>query len=197
MRPERVYPPWTDLVRCHRVRDPGTDHSQHPHGKILVHSGQLVDQGLCHRGYPVIPHPGLRSWDHVDGQHASMGQDTVIAGLVIQVVMFALFIITAVVFQVRMHHYSTREAFDDGLPWKRHLYTLYAVSLLIIARSIFRVVEYAMGQKGYPLIHEWTLYVFDALLMFIVMVIYGVFFPSELQQRPKSAVSLEESVQSL
>lgn len=57
------------------------------------------------------------------GSHASMGQDIVIVGLVIQVVMFALFIITAVVFQVRMHHYPTREAFDDSLPWK----TLYAV----------------------------------------------------------------------
>lgn len=125
------------------------------------------------------------------GSHASMGQDIVIVGLVIQVVMFALFFITAVVFQVRMHHYPTCEAFDDSLPWKRHLYTLYFVSLLIMARSIFRVIGYAMGQNGYPLTHEWTLYVFDALLMFITMVIYGVFFPSELQRRPNSADSLE------
>ena len=87
---------------------------------------------------------------------------------------------------MRMRQYPTRQAFDDNLPWKKHLYMLYAVSLLIMARSIFRVAEYAMGQDGYPLTHEWTLYVFDALLMFVVMIIYGVFFPSQLQiQRQK------------
>lgn len=117
------------------------------------------------------------------GGNASLGQDIVIAGLVIQVVMFGLFIITAVIFQMRMRQYPTRQAFDDDLPWKQHLYTLHTVSLLIMARSIFCMAKYAMGHNGCPLTHEWTLYVFDALLMFVIMVIYGVFFPSQLQRR--------------
>lgn len=121
------------------------------------------------------------------GSNATLGQDITMVGLVVQVVMFVLFIITAMIFQVRMHSYPTRQAFDADLPWKKHLYTLYAVSLLILIRSIFRVVEYGMGQDGYLLSHEWTLYIFDAVLMFAAMVIYGVFFPSELQvKRPKS-----------
>lgn len=70
-----------------------------------------------------------------------------------------------------------------------------------MARSIFRVVEYAMGQDGSPLTHEWTLYVFDALLMFVVMVIYGVFFPSQLQLRRQktegSHIGLEDSEERL
>ena len=41
------------------------------------------------------------------GSNASLGQKLVIAGLVIQVVMFALFIITAVIFQMRMRQYPT------------------------------------------------------------------------------------------
>lgn len=123
------------------------------------------------------------------GSNASLGQTITMISLVVQVVMFVLFIITSVIFQTRMHRYPTRQAFDAGLPWKRHLYTLYVVSLLILIRSIFRVVEYAMGQDGYPLTHEWTLYIFDAVLMFAAMVIYGVFFPSELQRRPKSVES--------
>ena len=131
------------------------------------------------------------------GGNTSLGHDLVIVGLVIQVVMFALFIITAVIVQMRIHQYPTRQAFDDDLPWKKHLYTLYTVSLLIMTRSIFRVVDYAMGQHGYPLTHEWTLYVFDAPLMFVVMVIYGVFFPSQLQlqrqKREDSPIGLEDS----
>jgi hypothetical protein len=31
---------------------------------------------------------------------------------------------------------------------------LYAVSLLILARSVFRVFEFVMGDYGYPLEHE-------------------------------------------
>lgn len=60
---------------------------------------------------------------------------------------------------------------------------LYTVSLLIMIRSIFRVVEYVMGQNGYPLKHEWTLYVFDALLMFLVTVVFYMRFPSQLERR--------------
>jgi len=47
-----------------------------------------------------------------------------------------------------------------------------------------------MGQDGYLLTHEWTLYIFDAVLMLGTMVIYGVLFPSELRvERPKSVGS--------
>lgn len=58
---------------------------------------------------------------------------------------------------------------------------LYAVSALIMIRSIFRVVEYIMGQNGYPLEHEWTLYIFDSCLMFAVTVIFYWRYPNELE----------------
>lgn len=101
-------------------------------------------------------------------------------------VTFSLFIVTSVFFQFRIHRYPTRQVFDVDFPWKKHLYNLYIACALIIVQ-IFRAVEYAIGRDGYPLTHEWTLYVFDALLMFIVMVIYCVYFPGGLQiERPKS-----------
>ena len=60
---------------------------------------------------------------------------------------------------------------------------LYAVSALIMVRSLFRVVEYTMGYNGYPLTHEWTLYIFDSMLMFAVTVIFYVRYPSKLEQQ--------------
>jgi hypothetical protein len=60
---------------------------------------------------------------------------------------------------------------------------LYAVSLLIMIRSVFRVVEYIMGYDGYLLAHEWSLYTFDSALMFLVTVIFYVYYPSELQRK--------------
>lgn len=124
------------------------------------------------------------------GDLASLGKIVVMIGLVVQLVMFALFIISAVIFQHRMQKYPTHHASDSEIAWNKHLYNIYAACALIMIRSIFRVVEYGMGQDGYLLTHEWTLYIFDALLMFIVMVLYGMFFPSELQLgRPKSVDS--------
>ena len=111
----------------------------------------------------------------------NVGQGVVIAGLCLQVVSFCLFIVTAYVFETRMRRAPTTEAFDIAIPWKQHLYSLYTISGLVLVRSIFRVVEYAMGNEGYPLSNEWTLYVFDAVPMFAAMVIFAVWYPSDLK----------------
>ncbi|OQD71275.1 hypothetical protein PENPOL_c001G03260 [Penicillium polonicum] len=71
----------------------------------------------------------------------------------------------------------TTEAFDERINWMSRVRTLYAVSALILIRSIFRVVEYAAGDDGYPLTHEWMLYVFDSVLMIISMLVWGIWHP--------------------
>jgi hypothetical protein len=70
----------------------------------------------------------------------------------------------------------------DTLPWKRHLYNLYIASTLIIVRSVFRVIEYLQGNSGYLLSHEVFLYLFDALLMLAVMVLFLGVHPSEITE---------------
>lgn len=57
---------------------------------------------------------------------------------------------------------------------------LYAASVLILIRSVFRVAEYAEGNDGALLRTEVYLYVFDAVLMFLVMVTFAVIHPSEI-----------------
>ncbi|CAI7625569.1 unnamed protein product [Penicillium glandicola] len=114
------------------------------------------------------------------GKNANLASNIVVAGLVVQVVMFGLFIVTSIVFEVRMRWSPTIEAFDEGINWASQMRTLYAVSVLILVRSIFRVVEYAAGDNGYPLTHEWMLYVFDSVLMIITMVIWGIWHPGNL-----------------
>ncbi|GAM35914.1 RTA1 domain protein [Talaromyces pinophilus] len=127
-----------------------------------------------------------------------IGEGVVIAGLALQVLSFILFIVTAYVFHRRMRHSPTAEVFDIALPWKQRLRSLYAISALILVRSIFRVVEYAMGNDGYPLSNEWTLYVFDAAPMFAAMVIFGVWYPSDLKpflnDGPSSSRAVETKV---
>ncbi|KAJ5360704.1 hypothetical protein N7517_009895 [Penicillium concentricum] len=116
------------------------------------------------------------------GNNAKLGSNIVVAGLVIQVIMFGLFIVTSIVFEVRMRRSPPTATFDEQINWMSRVRTLYAVSALILIRSIFRVVEYAAGNDGYPLTHEWMLYVFDSVLMIISMVIWGIWYPGMLSR---------------
>ncbi|PCG98267.1 RTA-like protein [Penicillium occitanis (nom. inval.)] len=114
----------------------------------------------------------------------------VIVGLLIQIVSFGVFGVTTVVFHRRIPLSSAHPvvAGDEAFGWKKILYMLYYTSILVMIRSIFRLVEYSMGNNGYPLRHEWTMYVFDVVLMVGVMVVFYVWHPSSLRVNDKEAV---------
>ncbi|KAJ5731607.1 RTA1 like protein [Penicillium malachiteum] len=133
----------------------------------------------------------------VSSSLSSIGQGIVIAGLGLQVLSFCMFIVTAYVFQTRMRRKPTEEAFDIDLPWKQYLYSIYVIGTLVIIRSIFRIVEYAMGNEGYPLSNEWTLYVFDSLPMFASMVVFGIWYPGDLKPFLEKNYSPDPREQSL
>ena len=116
----------------------------------------------------------------VTGTHAKLGEGIVIAGLLIQVIMFALFAVTGVIFRNRIRQRPTPESYTVDVPWRESLRMLFIVSALIMVRSVFRVVEYAMGNDGYLLRHEWTMYIFDSVPMFAVTVLYYLWYPTIL-----------------
>lgn len=132
-------------------------------------------------GLSVVQKPGLAQW----------AERIIVIGLLIQVIMFALFGVLALSFHRKMRQAPTAQSYTTSAPWQSGLYTLYAVSLLIMARSIFRVVEYCQGQTGYALSHEWTLYCFDSLPMFFVTVIFAWNFPSQFANRNNNITLLQ------
>lgn len=116
-----------------------------------------------------------------NGSNYNLGQNIIIAGLCIQILVFGFFIFTAAIFEWRMCQVPTKKIRDDiTLPWLKHLHVLYWTSGLILLRSIFRLIEYAMGDDGYLLANEVFLYVFDAVPMFAVMVWFALVHPSEV-----------------
>lgn len=119
------------------------------------------------------------------------GEKLIIAGLFIQLVLLGLFFATAVVFDRRLRERPTRESYTTNAPWRQTLYMIYAVSALIFARSIFRVVEYIQGHNGYTLTHEWTLYVFDGVLMLVVSVAFWFWYPGYIQQTKEDSDTVE------
>ncbi|KAK0707248.1 RTA1 like protein-domain-containing protein [Lasiosphaeris hirsuta] len=107
----------------------------------------------------------------------SLGKDVVLAGLGIQVVFFGLFIITTVVFHVRISQNPTARSLAATTPWRLLVVALYFSSALVMVRSLFRMVEYGMGNDGVLMRGEVWLFVFDGVLMLAVSGVFLWWYP--------------------
>lgn len=110
-----------------------------------------------------------------------IGEKVIIVGLFVQIAIFGFFVVTSILFHRRILEEPTRAAIDGKIPWRRHLWVLYSTSALILVRSIFRVVEYLQGNGGYLISHEIFLYIFDTLLMALVMALFLVWYVDDLE----------------
>ncbi|KAH8590092.1 RTA1 like protein-domain-containing protein [Bisporella sp. PMI_857] len=108
------------------------------------------------------------------------GEKLVIAGLFVQLAYFGFFIAVALVFHRRMLAKPTSSSLRADIHWKKYLTTLYVTSVLILIRSVFRVIEYLQGNNGSLLRKEIYLYIFDSVLMFLVLAWMNWFHPSEI-----------------
>ncbi|KAF5009596.1 hypothetical protein FDECE_4200 [Fusarium decemcellulare] len=108
------------------------------------------------------------------------GETIIIAGLAVQLIFFGFFMIVAIVFHRRIHRKPTNASLKLRSPWQKLLVVLYGSSALIMVRSIFRVIEYVMGEDGVLMANEVYLYVFDATLMLLVSVSFNIFHPSAI-----------------
>lgn len=106
------------------------------------------------------------------------GEIMITAGLVIQLLFFALFILVSILYNVRLRRNPTEAS--RRTPWQLYFVVLYVVSGLVLIRSVFRLVEYQQGQDGELLSKEVYLYVFDAALMFAAMVVFNIWHPGRI-----------------
>ena len=114
-------------------------------GDVLSFSVQGGGSGMS-----VIQNAELSKWS----------KRIVVIGLMIQIIIFGLFCALAILWHRRMKlaPVSPIARIAGDIPdldhWEADLWMLYGVSMLILGRSIFRVVEYCQGHTGYALSHE-------------------------------------------
>lgn len=114
----------------------------------------------------------------------------IIAGLILQIMIFVFFLACCIIFQQRIRFYTAEPCTVIQVPWQSFLYMLYVTSIAVLVRNIYRVVEFAMqsvDQDGYLLTAEWPLYVFDGSLMFLLMVVFYIWYPHELPHGRRSS----------
>lgn len=127
------------------------------------------------------------------------GENIIIGGLVLQILFFGFFMIVTMVFHARIRKWPTTQSRAVASPWQALIYVLYVSSGLIMIRSIYRVAEYVAGSDGVLQEKEMFLYIFDALPMSLVTIVFSFFHPSRVVSQEalkdaklNSGVSLEE-----
>jgi hypothetical protein len=88
----------------------------------------------------------------------NLGGKIVVIGLAVQIVMFGLFVIAAAVLHIRLRQRG--DFYPERAVYRPVLKPLYSVSILILVRSIYRIIQFVQGLDGYLLQTEWpTLWV--------------------------------------
>ncbi|RFU33043.1 hypothetical protein B7463_g3277, partial [Scytalidium lignicola] len=134
---------------------------------------------------------GLMASSHAST--SNLGSHIVLAGLLIQIVIFGFFVVVALVFHRRLRARPTSRCDDPSLPWKKFLYIVYITSGFIMIRSIVRVAEFVQGFEGTIMLHEVYLYVFDAVPMAAVMGVFSIWYPSNFSNQARKAIVDRES----
>ncbi|KAJ5938866.1 hypothetical protein N7466_002000 [Penicillium verhagenii] len=119
------------------------------------------------------------------GNMLTVGQWIIVAGLGVQLVFFGAFLVTSICFHCRITLSPTQEAKDSTD------ISAFFPPVLILIRSIYRIIEFAQGNSGYVISHEVFLYVFDASMMFLVMIVMNLFHPSVVLRSSEAPVSAE------
>ncbi|KAJ5729371.1 RTA1 like protein-domain-containing protein [Penicillium malachiteum] len=122
----------------------------------------------------------------------SKGKEIAQAGVIIQLAAFGLFSVAAVRFNFTSKAFSKqldqryesvgeKEYSIGGIVKRKHWPALLRVvnfaTLLILVRSIYRLVEFSEGTSGYINTHEWTMYVFDTLVIYPCVALFIYWHP--------------------
>lgn len=121
-----------------------------------------------------------------DRDKQKLGENVILAGLGVQILFFGCFMVVISRFHYSILRSPTPTSIETRIPWKAYIIVLYFVSLLILIRSLFRVVEYGMGKDGVLQGSEVYLYCFDAVLMLLVAVTLNWCHPSRVVSRALS-----------
>ncbi|KAG8929823.1 hypothetical protein FRC03_010535 [Tulasnella sp. 419] len=104
-----------------------------------------------------------------------------LAGLIIQIVTFGVFLITTILFDMKAKRVKGGDVIR---PLRRLFIAIYLAGTLITIRSIFRAAEFGslkfngVQQTGYLITHEWPFFIFDSVPIFIATAIFNIIYPS-------------------
>jgi hypothetical protein len=121
-----------------------------------------------------------------DGMH-NTGTSIFLAGLILQLISFALFTLLYLVFWFRVRK-DTKIWNHPG--WKPLFFALGFTCIMFLTRSVFRTIELSEGYAGHLTIHEEYWAALDALPLVLGIAVYCYFWPPAILT-PETAVVAE------
>ncbi|EER37127.1 RTA1 domain-containing protein [Histoplasma capsulatum var. duboisii H88] len=115
---------------------------------------------------------------------AKMGVNIYMGGIGLQEFFIIMFLFLAGRFQYLMNKIEVYQ--PQHLPWRRLLYTLYVVLLLITIRIIYRLIEFSKGMETGLATNEKAFYLLEAVPMFLGFVLFNIVHPSIALVGPES-----------
>lgn len=88
---------------------------------------------------------GLLAKSDATSSQKDLGKYSILAGLILQLLLFGFFVFVAAIFHMRAHKAEGTTKAVSRFQWRKYLFMLYGTSGLITVRNLFRVAEYAMG----------------------------------------------------
>ncbi|KAJ7833873.1 RTA-like protein [Mycena olivaceomarginata] len=126
----------------------------------------------------------------------NIGNKVALLSIGFQFFFVELFMLVLFIFRRRMRrefpelwHYTDAPRFTfwgrTPIAWKPVFYILAVTSTVLLVRSVYRIIEFSLGQDGYLVQHEVFLYACDALPVWLAMSVYCFVWPTRaLVSRP-------------
>ncbi|WXC51064.1 hypothetical protein QX201_010769 [Fusarium graminearum] len=134
------------------------------------------------------------AYDKTDSSHnLTATEDVVVAGLIVQLVFFSMFVIVAGCF----HYRFSKNSVVPPPNWQKFMMVIYFASMLILIRSVFRMVEYVEGPQSKLQAVEVYVYAMDAIPMAIITISFHIIHPSNYMRGLGKTLSKTDSETSL
>lgn len=108
----------------------------------------------------------------------AIGDHVVIGGLAFQLIVMAIYLLL-----VLKLYKNAADTSTVNRPWRMYVVVLGTSVVAIWVRNLVKAIELSQGFYGFVSQHEFMLYIFDASLMLLVMVLFAVLHPGRLLQQ--------------
>jgi hypothetical protein len=121
-----------------------------------------------------------------DAKIMDIGKKVVLAGLIFSLVVFALFIYITAKFHRRLQQMPTPLInHNPNLHWQRYMVAIYVSCFALMLRNLVRTIQFGAGRTAQVNTKEAYIYVFDAFLMFLAMLVLIVYHPGRLIKKAR------------
>ena len=105
------------------------------------------------------------------------GKNVILVGLAIQMITFGFFVLASIRFSFFLRKTLQGVPLPAERNWRLFLRIINIASVIILARTIMRFIEFVSGVNNYLSEHEWFFYIFDSTLMWLVAAAFAACHP--------------------